>query len=234
MATAMGYPMKYKNTKEIWDEMRELCPLYYGATYEKMAGLGYVPWPCLTLDDPGDQWMYKGNRFATPSGKAQLIASDWRPPLDQVDDDFPLILSTVREVGHYSCRSMTGNCSALQTLADEPGYVQMNTTDAQELGIKDEQLVWVESRRGKVISRAKVSERTNRGAVYMTYQWWIGACNELTIEHLDPYSKTPEYKYSAVRLHKIEDQKWAEKYLVEEYGKMKASLAKAVDDAVAA
>ena len=68
----------------------------------------------------------------------------------------------------------------------------------------------------------------------MTYQWWIGACNELTIEHLDPYSKTPEYKYSAVRLHKIEDQKWAEKYLVEEYGKMKASLAKAVDDAVAA
>lgn len=102
MATAMGYPMKYKNTKEIWDEMRELCPLYYGATYEKMAGLGYVPWPCLTLDDPGDQWMYKGNRFATPNGKAQLIASDWRPPLDQVDDDFPLILSTVREVGHYS------------------------------------------------------------------------------------------------------------------------------------
>lgn len=55
----------------------------------------------------------------------------------------------------------------------------------QELGIKDEQLVWVESRRGKVISRAKVSERTNRGAVYMTYQWWIGACNELSIEHLD-------------------------------------------------
>ena len=234
MATAMGYPMQYKNTKEIWDELRELCPLYYGATYEKMAGLGYVPWPCLTLDDPGAQWMYKGNKFATPNGKAQLIAADWRPPLDQIDDEYPLILSTVREVGHYSCRSMTGNCSALQTLADEPGYVQMNTTDAQELGIKDEQLVWVESRRGKVISRAKVSERTNRGAVYMTYQWWIGACNELTIAHLDPYSKTPEYKYSAVRLQKIDDQKWAEKYLVEEYGKMKASLAKAVDDAVAA
>ena len=35
MSTAMGYPMHYNNTKEIWDELRELCPIYYGATYEK-------------------------------------------------------------------------------------------------------------------------------------------------------------------------------------------------------
>ena len=92
----------------------------------------------------------------------------------------------------------------------------------------------MDSRRGKVISRAKVSERTNRGAVYMTNQWWIGACNELTIEHLDPYSKTPEYKYSAVRIQKIDDQKWAEKYLIEAYSEMKKKLASAVDDAIAA
>ena len=234
MATAMGYPMKYNNTQEIWDEMRQLCPLYFGATYDKMAGLGYVPWPCLTEDDPGALWMYKGNRFATPNGKAQLIASEWRPPVDQVDSDFPLILSTVREVGHYSCRSMTGNCHALATLADEPGFAQMNPIDARELGIRDQQLIWVEGRRGKVITRAMLSERINRGAIYMTYQWWIGACNELTIEHLDPYSKTPEYKYSAVRVEPIKDQKWAEKYLVEEYDRLKQRLAKAVDEAVAA
>ncbi len=234
MATAMGYPMKYNNTQEIWDEMRELCPLYYGATYEKMAGFGYVPWPCRTLDDPGELWMYKGNKFATPNGKAQLIAADWRPPVDQIDENFPLILSTVREVGHYSCRSMTGNCPALATLADEPGFAQMNPLDARELGIKDQQLVWVEGRRGKVITRAMVTERVNRGAIYMTYQWWIGACNELTVEHLDPYSKTPEYKYSAVRVVPIEDQKWAEQYLVQEYDRLKQRLAETADNVVAA
>ena len=163
-----------------------------------------------------------------------MIASEWRPPVDQVDSDFPLILSTVREVGHYSCRSMTGNCHALATLADEPGFAQMNPIDARELGIRDQQLIWVEGRRGKVITRAMLSERINRGAIYMTYQWWIGACNELTIEHLDPYSKTPEYKYSAVRVEPIKDQKWAEKYLVEEYDRLKQRLAKAVDEAVAA
>ncbi len=230
MATAMGYPMHYNNTQEIWDEMRELCPLFYGATYQKMEGLGYVSFPCRTLDDPGNLWMYRGGKFLTPNGRAQMIPAEWRPPFDLVDEQFPLILSTVREVGHYSCRSMTGNCSALATLADEPGFAQINPIDAETYGIEDQELIWVEGRRGKVITRAYVTERTNRGAVYMTYQWWIGACNELTVEHLDPYAKTPEYKYSAVRIEKIDDQQWAEKYLAEEYQKLKSRLADANDN----
>ena len=227
MATAMGYPMKYSNTEEIWNELRELCPLFYGATYEKLAGLGYVQWPSLALDDPGRAWLYKDNKFDTPSGKAQLFTSEWVPPVDKVDGEYPLALCTVREVGHYSCRSMTGNCSALQTLADEPGKVQIHPKDAEALGIKDQQLVWVVSRRGKVISRAAVTERANAGAVYMTYQWWIGACNELTLDHLDPISRTPEYKYSAVKLEKIDDQKWAEQHVQQAYGEMKAKMRKA-------
>ncbi|SUI90849.1 Formate dehydrogenase H [Serratia quinivorans] len=57
-----------------------------------------------------------------------------------------------------------------------PAFVQINPQDAEALGIADQQLVWVSSRRGKVISRANYNERINLGAVYMTYQWWIGAC----------------------------------------------------------
>ena len=227
MATAMGYPMKYNNTKEIWDELRGLCPIYYGATYEKMEGLGCVPWPSRTLDDPGKPWLYEGNKFDTPNGKALLFATEWRAPLEKVDSQYPLVLSTVREVGHYSCRSMTGNCSALQSLADEPGFVQIHPTDAKKLGIKNKELVWVSSRRGKVITRANVNERVNEGAVYMTYQWWIGACNELTAEHFDPISLTPEYKYSAVKVEKIDDQKWAEQHVHTEYSQMKGNMRKA-------
>ena len=135
-----------------------------------------------------------------------------------------MVLSTVREVGHYSCRSMTGNCSALSTLADEPGYAQINTADAARLGIADESLVWVNSRKGRIITRAKVSERPNKGAIYMTYQWWIGACNELVTENLSPVTKTPEYKYCAVRVEAIADQAAAERYVIEEYAKLKAQL----------
>lgn len=229
MATALGYPMKYHNTKEIWDELRELCPLYYGATYEKMAGLGYIPWPCTTEDSPGTPWLYAGNKFDRPGGKGLLFASEWRAPMELVDEAYPLVLCTVREVGHYSCRSMTGNCSALQTLADEPGYVQISPQDADKMQLRDQQLVWVESRRGKVITRVSVSERINVGAVYMTYQWWIGACNELTLDHLDPISKTPEYKYCAVKLEAIPDQGWAENYVQQEYSQLKARLRREVE-----
>ena len=224
LASEMGYPMHYDDNQQIWDEMRELCPLFYGVTYEKMGEMGHVQWPCPTLDHPGTPYLYEGNQFATPDGKGHLFAAPWRAPAETPDADFPLVLCTVREVGHYSCRSMTGNCAALQSLADEPGFVQINPTDAELLNIRDQQLVWVSSRRGKVISRANVSERINHGSVYMTYQWWIGACNELTQDNLDPISKTPETKYCAVKIEAIEDQNWAEIFALDSYQSMKTRL----------
>ena len=225
IATRMGYPMHYDNTQQIWDELRQLCPGFKGATYEKMGELGYIQWPCRdeSPEDQGTSYLF-AEKFDTPNGLAQFFTCDWMAPIDKLDDDYPLVLSTVREVGHYSCRSMTGNCAALSALADEPGYVQINTEDAARLGIEDEALVWVNSRKGRVITRAQVSDRPNVGAVYMTYQWWIGACNELVTENLGPITKTPEYKYCAVRVEPIADQSAAEQYVLEEYNKLKNTL----------
>ncbi|MEW5120782.1 molybdopterin oxidoreductase family protein, partial [Klebsiella aerogenes] len=201
-----------------WDELRHLCPDFYGATYEKMGELGYVMWPCRDESDAdrGTSYLFK-ETFSTPSGKAQFFTCDWVAPGDKLSEQYPLVLSTVREVGHYSCRSMTGNCAALTRLADEPGYAQINTADAERLGIEDDALVWVNSRKGRIITRAQVSDRPNKGAVYMTYQWWIGACNELVSENLSPITKTPEYKYCAVNVERIADQRAAEQYVIDEY-----------------
>ncbi|WP_369782086.1 molybdopterin dinucleotide binding domain-containing protein, partial [Klebsiella pneumoniae] len=78
-------------------------------------------------------------------------------------------------------------------------------------------------------SRADLSDRINPGAVYMTYQWWVGACNELTQDNLDPISKTPETKYCAVKVEAIADQQWAERYAWTAYSDMKARLKAAAD-----
>ncbi len=78
IATAMGYPMHYDNNQQIWDEMRELCPLFYGVTYKKMGDMGHVQWPCPTLEHPGTPYLYAGNHFDTPTGKGQLFAAPWR------------------------------------------------------------------------------------------------------------------------------------------------------------
>ncbi len=225
IATRMGYPMHYTNTKEIWDELRALCPNFFGATYEKMGELGYIQWPCRDESDAdrGTSYLY-AEKFDRANGLGQFFTCDWVAPVDKLTEEFPMVLSTVREVGHYSCRSMTGNCAALSALADEPGYAQMHSADAERLGIQDQELVWIHSRKGKVITRAQVSERPNQGAVYMTYQWWIGACNELVTENLSPITKTPEYKYCAVRVEPIADQQAAERYVIDEYNKLKSRL----------
>jgi formate dehydrogenase major subunit len=86
-------------------------------------------------------------------------------------------------------------------------------------------LVWAYSRRGKVITRADVSDRCNKGTVYMTYQWWIGKCNDLTMHQTDPLSGTPEDKFSACEVEAIDDQTWAELHLQDLYSSLKKRLA---------
>ncbi|HEY8803536.1 MAG TPA: molybdopterin-dependent oxidoreductase, partial [Clostridium sp.] len=224
ISTAMGYPMSYDSSEEIWNEMIDLCPDYTGATYEKMDQQGSVQWPCPTKEHKGTAYLYEGNIFRTENGKGQLFACEWRSPMEALDDVYPLSLSTVREVGHYSVRTMTGNCRALRALEDEPGHIQISVEDAQRLGIAEGHLVRVTSRRGSVLTRAAISEKIKEGSTYMTYHWWVGSCNELTSSNLDPISKTPEFKYCAVNVKKIENQALAEQTVKDEYNNIKRNM----------
>ena len=220
VSTKMGYPMHYDNTEQIWNELIDLCPSFTGATYEKMEKLGGVQWPCRSKDmsDTGSSYLHKDGHFANKNGKGKFYATEWRPPYELENEEFPLSFSTVREVGHYSVRTMTGNCRMLRSLEDEPGWIQMNPEDCKALDIHEGDLVKVINKRGWCMTRCLPTERVAKGATYMTYQWWIGACNELTIgKNLDPVSNTPEFKYCNCRVEKIADQEWAEKYLVSEY-----------------
>ena len=120
---------------------------------------------------------------------------------------------------------MTGNCEQLSNLAEEPGFAHINPVDAAARGIKNNDMVWVASRRGKIITRAFVDDRVNENAVYMTYQWWIGKCNDLTIHAVDERSRTPESKYCAIEVSRVDDQVWAEKHAENLYMELKARLA---------
>ena len=102
ISTAMGYPMSYNNTKEIWDEMRSLTPSFAGATYEKIEKQGWVQWPCKSEseDDMGTMYLHKDGKFSTPNGKGNLFATHWRPPMELEDEEYPFSLCTVREVGY--------------------------------------------------------------------------------------------------------------------------------------
>ena len=225
IATAMGYPMHYNNTEEIWNEMISLAPKYTGATYEKLEANYGIQWPCYSADpeDKGTQYLHKDAVFNKPDGKGRFFFP-FTPVKEKETAEYPLSLSTVREVGHYSVRTMTGNCRLLRSLADEPGFIQMNPEDCEALGIKDGELVRVFSPRGETITRCLPTGRVSKGATYMTYQWWIGACNELTNAKLDPKSNTPEFKYCACRVEKIDDQKAAEQEVINRYTEIRRQM----------
>lgn len=226
LSTEMGYPMHYDSSEEIWNEMIDLCPKFTGATYEKMELYGGIQWPCYSkeLSDKGTKYLHKDGKFAHPDGKGVFIGVDYQEVYEKEGNEYPLSLSTVREVGHYSVRTMTGNCRTLRNLEDEPGWVEMNPKDCAEKGLSMGELVWVTSKRGTCMTRCMPTERVNQGAVYMTYQWWIGACNELTIGQLDAQSRTPEYKYCACRVDKIEDQEWAKRYIEDHYNEIRSNM----------
>jgi len=225
ISTAMGYPMKYNNTKEIWDEVRSLCPSFKGATYEKIERQGSVQWPCRdeAPEDTGTPILHVG-KFTTADGLGLFHAAEYIEPGEKENAEYPFTLTTVREVGHYSARTMTGNCRALVNLEDEPGWIEMNVNDCDKLGVKRGDIIRVKSRRGNILTRCKPTERIKEGSTCMTYQWWIGACNELTTHFMDPISSTPEYKYCAINLEKIDDQKWAENQVKKIYNQIKTDM----------
>jgi formate dehydrogenase major subunit len=226
MSTAMGYPMHYDKVEDIWTELIALCPNFVGATNEKIDKYVNIQWPCKSTDDSdrGSSFMHKGGNCSNADKKCKFFATEWRSPKELESKDFPLTLCTVREVGHYSVRTMSGNCRMLRSLEDEPGWLQISPADAEALGIKHGDLVHVSNTRGKIITRAQVTERVKKGAVYMTYQWWIGACNELTICNLDPVSNTPEYKYCACKVEAIQDQKAAWDEVKREYEELREKM----------
>ena len=102
--------------------------------------------------------------------------------------------------------------------------MEISPEDAGRLTIETGEIVRVSSKRGACLTRANVTERVKEGAVYMTYQWWIGACNELTISRLDPSSSTPEYKYCACKVEKLPDQHGARQEVARQYETIRSQM----------
>ncbi len=104
LSTRMGYPMKYNHPGEIWDELAELAPKFFGGiNYERIDDVG-IQWPCPDKDHPGTQYLHKDGRFTR--GKGEFFAPACRRPAEEPDKDYPLILSTGRTLQHHGGGTM--------------------------------------------------------------------------------------------------------------------------------
>jgi formate dehydrogenase major subunit/formate dehydrogenase alpha subunit len=199
VSTLMGYEQSYNSPSEIMDEIATLVPQYGGICYERIEKKG-IQWPCPHKDHPGTTTLYT-DLFSRPNGLAQFMVLDHVGPGEVVNDEYPLCLITGRVREHYNNGSMTRRCKGIKQLVPEE-LVEVSPEDAESIGIKDRDWVMVHSRRGAVKVRAKVTRRSQKGNVFMTFHFQDALTNILTSEHRDPISGTPEYKACAVRVEK--------------------------------
>ena len=200
LSTLMGYPMTYSHPSEIMDEIASLVPIYGGITYERIEEKG-IQWPCPTKDHPGTTTLYT-DLFARPGGLARFMALDHKGSGETPDKEYPFVLITGRVREHYNNGSMTGRVPGIVELVPEE-LLELNAQDAAALRIMDGDRVRVASKRGSVMVNAKVTERSQPGNVFLTFHFRTALVNDLTSEHRDPITGTPEYKSCAVRIEKV-------------------------------
>ena len=187
----------FLHASEIMEEIADLTPSYGGITYDRLER-GGLQWPCPTKDHEGTQYLHD-SIFAR--GKGKFSPLEYKPPVEQPDAEYPLILTTGRCAYHFHTGTMTRKSEGLNTLRPEE-LVELSPEDAGALGIEDGDQVTVVSRRGTVSAKAKVTGESPEGTVFMTFHFAESATNLLTNPALDPVAKIPEYKVCAIRVEK--------------------------------
>jgi predicted molibdopterin-dependent oxidoreductase YjgC len=192
---AKGYA--FETVEEVFDELASLTPQYAGITYKRIDDVG-LQWPCPTEDHPGTQYLHSA-KFSR--GRGKFTPLEFKPPAENPDDEYPLILTTERSLYHYHTGTMTRKSEGLNILRNEE-WVEMNAVDADALGVADGETVRVLSRRGEVTAMAKVTADSAPGTISMTFHFAESPTNMLTNPALDPIAKIPEFKVCAVRVEK--------------------------------
>jgi len=196
-STAAYGGWNYSHPGEIMAEMNALAPIYGGITYDRIEKVG-LQWPCPTIDHPGTPFLHKG-KFSRGLGKFSGV--EWQPARELPDEEYPLVLTTGRVLYHWHGGTMTRRAAGLDEIYPE-ALVEIHPNDAKKLNVVDGDMVRVASRRGEVVAKAEVVDRTDPGVVFMTFHFREAAANLLTIAALDPVAKIPEYKVAAVKVEK--------------------------------
>jgi predicted molibdopterin-dependent oxidoreductase YjgC len=201
IARKMGFKgFDFANPAEILAEITSLTPSYGGITYERLEQ-GGLQWPCPNPEHPGTPVLHVG-QFSR--GKGHFVPLEYKPSAELPDKEYPLLLTTGRNLFHWHSGTMTRRVGGLNDILGE-GWVDISPSDAERLGITHGDRVEITSRRGSILARANVTEVSDKGVVYMNMHFAESAANVLTNPALDPVAKIPEFKVAAVKIVKSDN-----------------------------
>ena len=205
LANRLGAEWGEVTPEGAWDELRTLSPMHAGMSYARLEELGGIQWPCPDETHPGTQylharlWEFDDPEAQGPKAPFSIVIDD--PPVDELDDEFPLRLTTGRRLDSFNTGVQTG---AFTSPLRRGETIDVSPEDAERLGLAEQECVVVSSRRGSVEVPVHVDAALRPGLVFMTFHFPDQVdTNVLTIEATDPKSGTAEFKAAAVRIDKL-------------------------------
>jgi formate dehydrogenase major subunit len=203
IAKRLGHDWGAASAERVWSEVRRLSPIHAGMSYERLDKLGGLQWPCYDESHPGELFLHSRLWERPVRGpRAPFHPVEHDPPVDRLNEEFPLRLTTGRRLDDYNTGVQTAGYDSPLRRGES---LDMSPEDAARMGLRDGQRVRVRSRRGEVIVDLRCDESLRPGLTFMTLHFPDDvATNLLTIDATDPKSGTAEFKAAAIRVEPAE------------------------------
>ncbi|WP_118133115.1 formate dehydrogenase subunit alpha [Oceanicella sp. SM1341] len=202
LARKLGLDWDYDHPREVFSEMKMSMRSLHHITWERLEREGAVTYPCLGPEDPGQAVVF-GDGFPRRAGRAKFTPARVTPPAEIPDANFPMILTTGRQLEHWHTGSMTRRASVLDAVEPEAN-ASLHPRTLARLGIAPGDMFRITTRRGTIEIMARADRAVSEDMVFVPFAYVEAAANVLTNPQLDPFGKIPEFKFSACRVERIE------------------------------
>lgn len=190
--------------EDLWEELRTVSPMHAGMSWERIENEGGIQWPCPDENHPGSPFLHDRLWKQPAEGRlAPFSCVDDRPPVESLDDNYPLRLTTGRALDSYNTGVQTGKYNSPIRTGEA---LEVSTADAEKLGISTGERVIVSSRRGSVEMTVEIDPNLPLGLAFTTFHFpELVDVNQLTNSAYDLKSGTAEFKAAAIRVEKMID-----------------------------
>ena len=198
IARRFGLDWHYEHPREVFAEMKQGMASLDHISWERLEREASVTYPCPADDEPGADVVFS-EAFPTASGRAIFSPTLPLPPDEPIDADYPVVLTTGRQLEHWHTGSMTRRAQVLDDL--EPDAVaSLAPAEMRRLGVEPGAAITITTRRGSITLSVRTDPGMPEGMVFVPFCYAEAAANILTNPALDPFGKIPEFKYAACRL----------------------------------
>ena len=208
LANRMGLQWSYDSPADVFAEMKLNMKSLNNISWDRLERENAVTYPCHDPEGPGEPVVF-GDGFPRPEGRARFTPASVIPPDDLPDADYPMVLTTGRQLEHWHTGSMTRRASVLDAVEPEANC-SLHPSTLRKLGVEPGGMVRLITKRGSVTVMARADRAIAPDMVFLPFAYVEAAANILTNPALDPYGKIPEFKFSAVRVEAAEGQVAAE------------------------